>query len=93
MIPTTDRWGPFRSNLDEAGRRACLRGLRSTARLLAGPRAVELCRLLARFETDPASLKPASCTSNAVAANDRRKIWAAYAALARSDFKLAAGGR
>ncbi|MCJ2069342.1 hypothetical protein MKK75_11105 [Methylobacterium sp. J-030] len=93
MIPTADRWGPFRKDLDEAERRACLRGLRATARLLAGPCAVEPCRLLARSETDPASLESANRALNAMAANDRRQIWAAYAALARSDPTLTAGGR
>lgn len=57
MIPASDRWGPFRTNLDEAKPWACLGALR----LLAGPRAVDLCRLLALAETDPAALaRPAA---------------------------------
>jgi hypothetical protein len=84
MIPAADRWGPFRASLDEAELRACLRALRQTARLLAGPRAADLCRLLARAETDPAFIEPASHALNAMAATDKRAIWASYAALARS---------
>lgn len=83
MIPPGDAWGPFARDLDDAERRARLRSLRQTARLLAGPRAIDLCRLLARAETDTASLEPACRALNAMAANDRRQIWAAYAALAR----------
>lgn len=64
--------------------RARLRALRQTARLLAGPRAIALCRLLALAETDPNALEPACLALNAMAASDRRQIWAAYAALARS---------
>ena len=84
MIARGDLWGPFRPNLDEAERRACLRALRQTARLLAGPRAAALCRLLALAETDPAALEPACHALNAMAATDKRAIWAAYAALARA---------
>ncbi len=58
---------------DRAPRAAArLRG--ETARLLAGPRASALCRLLAAAETDPASLEPASRALNAMAASDRRQI-------------------
>ncbi len=84
MIAAADAWGPFRPELDEAERRACLRALRQTARLLAGPRAADLCRLLAAAETDPASLEPACRALNAMTANDKRAIWASYAALARA---------
>ena len=84
MIPASDRWGPFRPDIDEAERRACLRGLRATARLLVGPRAADLCRLLAQAETDPTALEPACCALGALAASDKRQIWAAYAALARA---------
>ena len=84
MIAPGDAWGPFARDLDDAERRARFRSLRQTARLLAGPRAADLCRLLALAETDPAALEPACRALNAMAANDRRQIWAAYAALARS---------
>lgn len=84
MIATADAWGPFRPELDDAERRACLRALHQTARLLVGPRAADLCRLLAAAEIDPASLEPACRALNAMAANDRRQIWAAYAGLIRS---------
>lgn len=81
MIAPEDRWGPFRSNLDDAERRACLRGLRATARLLVGPRAASLCTLLAQAEIDATALEPACRALNALAATDRRQIWAAYCAL------------
>jgi hypothetical protein len=83
-IASGDRWGPFVVDIDEAERRARLRALRQTARLLTGTRAADLCRLLALAETDPAALEPACRALNAMAANDKRQIWAAYAALARS---------
>lgn len=83
-ICPADRWGPFAENLDAGERLARLRALRQTARLLTGPRAADLCRLLALAETDPAALEPACLALNVMAANDRRQIWAAYAALARS---------
>ncbi|MBE7203659.1 MAG: hypothetical protein INR70_38490, partial [Parafilimonas terrae] len=73
----------FALDLEPAERRARLRALRQTARLLSGPRAADLCRLLALAETDPNALEPACRALNAMAANDRRQIWAAYAALAR----------
>ncbi len=84
MIAPADMWGPFASDLDLGERRARLRALRQTARLLAGPRAADLCRLLASAETDPASLEPACDALNRMAANDKRAIWASYAALSRS---------
>lgn len=84
MIQAADQWGPFRAGLDEAERRACLRGLRAPARLLAGPRAAHLCRLLAQAETDRAALEPTYRALNGLAANDRRQILASYAALARA---------
>ena len=83
-ISPTDRWGPFADGLDPAERLARLRALRQTARLLSGPRAIDLCRLLAHAETDPAALEPACRALHAMAGTDKRQIWAAYAALARS---------
>lgn len=84
MIPAADRWGPFADGIDPAEQLARLRGLRATARLLAGPRAAELCRFLARAETDVSALEPACRALNTLPASDRRQIWAAYAALARA---------
>lgn len=84
MIPAADAWGPFRPDIEDAERRACLRGLRATARLLAGPRATDLCRLLAQAETDPTALEPACRALDALAATARRQILASYAALARA---------
>lgn len=52
MIAARDAWGPFARDLDPAERRARLRSLRQTARLLIGPRGVDLCRLLAQAEAD-----------------------------------------
>ena len=84
MMTTADRWGPFADGIDAAERRARLRALRQTARLLAGPRATALCQLLAQAETDPAALEPACRALDALAATDRRQILASYAALARA---------
>jgi hypothetical protein len=84
MIPASDRWGPFAPGLDAVELRARLRSLRQTARLLAGPRAADLCRLLAEAETDATALEPACRALNAMAASDKRQIWAAYAGLIRS---------
>ena len=81
MIASMDAWGPFNPDIDEAERRVCLRGLRTIARLLAGPRAAGLCHLLAQAEIDATALEPACRALNALAATDRRHIIAAYAAL------------
>lgn len=84
MIAPADQWGPFASGIEAAELRARLRSLRQTARLLIGPRAADLCRLLARAETDVTALEPACRALNTLPSNDRRQIWAAYAALARA---------
>lgn len=84
MIAAADQFGPWAPDLEEAEQRARLRALRQTARLLAGPRAIGLCRLLAQAETDPAALEPASYALNTLAAADRRQILASYATLARA---------
>lgn len=84
MIPASDRWGPFADGIDATERTARLRGLRATARLLAGPRAASLCRLLHAAEVDPTALEPASRALNALPVSDRRRIWASYAALDRA---------
>ena len=84
VIAAADQFGPWAPGLDAAEQRARLRALRQTARLLAGPRADGLCRLLAQAETEPAALEPASHALNTLAATDRRQILASYAALARA---------
>jgi len=76
-----DQWGPFRPDIDEAERRACLRGLRAIARLLAGPRAASLCNLLAQAEVDATALEPACHALNALAGTDKRRILASYGVL------------
>ena len=83
MTAPADAWGPFRPELDDAERLACLRSLRALARVLAGPRADYLCRALAEAETDPAALEPARAALRALEPVDRRKILATYAALLR----------
>lgn len=83
MIPPRDQFGPWAPDLDPGEQRARLRALRQTARLLAGPRAADLCRLLALAEADPGALEPACRALDALAATDRRQILASYAALNR----------
>jgi hypothetical protein len=84
MIAATDRWGPFARDLDPAELRARSRSLRTLARILTGPRGTDFCRLLVLAETDPNALEPDSRALDAMAANDRLQIWAAYASLARA---------
>jgi hypothetical protein len=83
MIPPGDRWGPFADGIEAAEQRARLRGLRALARILCGPRAADLCRLLAAAESDPAALEPAACALNRLASIDRRHVLASYASLHR----------
>ena len=78
-----NQWGPFALNLDPGERLARLRSLRALARVLAGPRAVELCELLHHAETDPAALVPAADALDRLAPLDMRKVLASYAGLAR----------
>lgn len=82
MIPAADAWGPWAPGISEAERRARLRSLRALARVFCGPRAADLCRLLAQAETDPSALEPASAAISRLAATDRRHVLAAYARLA-----------
>lgn len=84
MIRPCDQFGPWAAGLDTAERRARLRSLRQTARLLIGPRGAEFCHLLAKAEADPAALEPACRALDALAATDRRQILASYAALTRA---------
>ncbi|MCJ2065745.1 hypothetical protein MKK63_24015 [Methylobacterium sp. J-088] len=84
MIAPANQFGPWSLGIDAAEQRARLRALRQTARLLVGPRAADLCRLLAQAETDPAALEPACRALDALASTDRRRVLASYAALARA---------
>jgi hypothetical protein len=84
VIRPADQFGPWAADLDAAERLARLRAFRQTARLLVGPRAASLCRLLAEAETNPTALEPACRALNALAATDQRQVLAAYAALARA---------
>ena len=81
MIPAADRFGPFADDIEPAERRARLRSLRALARVFCGPRAADLCRLLAEAETNPAALEPASQALGRLAANDRQHVLASYARL------------
>ena len=82
--PGRRRMGSVPRQLGRGRAPRLLAPLRQTSRLLAGPRAANLCRLLAAAETDPASLEPACDALNAMTAHDKRAIWASYAALARA---------
>lgn len=84
MIRPSHQFGPWTPSLDAAELSARLRGLRVIARLLAGPRSTDLCRRLAEAETDPAAIDPACLALSAMAASDKRQIWAAYAGPIRS---------
>lgn len=84
MTPVMEQWGPWDPALDETERRACIRALRQTGRLLTGRRGAEFCHWLAKAETDPSALEPARHALNAMAATDKRQIWAAYAGLINS---------
>lgn len=84
MIPARDQWGPFAEGIDLAEQRARLRSLRALAKVYAGPRAADACRLLARAETDPAALEPASAALNRLAPIDRRNVLASYARLSKA---------
>jgi hypothetical protein len=58
--------------------------LRALAKVYAGPRAANACKLLAQAEIDPAALEPASVALNRLAPTDRRQIFASFARLAAS---------
>jgi hypothetical protein len=77
------RFGPWAADLDRGERVARLRSLRALARVLAGPRAAELCELLHQAETDDSVLPAAADALDALAPLDMRKVLASYAALAR----------
>ena len=81
MIAPNDRFGPWSDRIDDAERLARLRSLRALARVFCGPRGADLCRLLARAETDPTALEPALAALDRLAASDRRNVLASYARL------------
>ena len=83
MIRAADAWGPFAPDLDEAERRARLRCLRGLSRVLAGPRAADLCRYLAAAEHDTAALPLALAALDRLPSVDRRQIVATYGAVHR----------
>lgn len=84
MTEPGDAWGPFAPNIEPAEQRARLRSLRGLAKVYAGPRAADACKLLAQAETDPAALEPASAALNRLAPTDRRNVLASYARLAQA---------
>ncbi|KQO88851.1 hypothetical protein [Methylobacterium sp. Leaf91] len=55
--------------------------MRALARVYAGPRALNACRLLAQAETDLEALEPASVALNRLAPLDRRAILPSYGRL------------
>lgn len=81
MIRPADAWGPFAPDTDPAEQHARLRSLRALARIYAGPRAADACRLLAQAETDLAAQEPASGALNRLAPTNRRNVLASYARL------------
>lgn len=83
MIPASDRFGPWRLNLDHAERLARLRSMRAIARLTLGPRGETFAETLRQAEADPEQLEPALRQLNALAALDRRTVLASFAALHR----------
>ena len=80
-IPRRDWWGPFRPDLEAPERLARLRSLRVVARLLLGPRGVDLEKHLRDAETDRPALLRALDALDRLAPLDRRRVLASYAAL------------
>ena len=82
-MKTMNRWGPWALDLEPGERLARLRSLRALARVLAGPRAVELCQLLHQAETNPVTLVPAADALDRLPSVDMRRIVGSYAGLVR----------
>lgn len=78
-----NRWGPWADDLDPGERLARLRSFRALARVLAGPRAVELCELLHQAESDESVLPAAADALERLAPVDLRRILSSYAGLTR----------
>lgn len=77
------QFGPWALDLEPGERLARLRSLRALARVLVGPRAVELCELLHQAETDPAALVLAADVLDRLAPLDMRRLLSTYASLTR----------
>ena len=82
-IHAADQWGPFAPSLDLVERIGRLRTLRAIVHLTTGPRGQGAADLLRQAERDPAVLPRALDALTRMAANDRRHVWASYAALTR----------
>lgn len=80
MAPSR-QFGPWASGLDPAEQRARLRSLRAIARLVAGPRADAVVKLLRQAEDDPAALVPAADALDRLEPLDRRRILGSFAGL------------
>ncbi len=81
---TLDQWGPWAADLDPCERLARTRALRAVARIMAGPRAADLCAALARAETNTSGLEDAHAALNRLGSLDMRRIVGSYARLASS---------
>ena len=84
--------GPWALGPDPGERLARLRSLPALARVLAGPRAVDLVERLQQAETDPAALVPAADALDRLAALDMRKLLAPYVGLVRPLSRRPFGG-
>lgn len=83
MMAAADCRGPYAPDLDPAEQSARLRAF--PVRPAATPaRARNLCRLLARVETELAALEPDRRVLDALPSNDKRQVRARYATLARA---------
>lgn len=80
-ICPSNRFGPSAPDLDRAEYVARCRSMRGQARLLAGERAGFLCDALRTTEDDKGVLVAAFAACNSLAALDRRRLLASYAAL------------
>jgi hypothetical protein len=83
VIRPRDQFGPWVPDLDRAELRARLRAMRALARVLCGPRATDLVRLLAQAEADATALEPALAALDRLPSSDRRHLLGSYAALHR----------
>ena len=82
-ITPADRFGPWSDAIDAAERRARLRCLRAIVHLFLGPRGEPLTCELRRAESNDQALEYALAALNGLAALDRRRVLASYAALHR----------
>ena len=82
-IPEPWRFGPWAANLSPAEFIARCRSLRALARVLCGPRATDLCTVLADAEQMPWEIGKAIPLLESMTSLDRRRILSAYGSLAR----------